>query len=57
MFAGYDWFTGYVDHLDRVSPEDVQRIAQSYLLPSNRVIGTYLPTGDEVKDDESDSPC
>ncbi len=54
MFATYDWFTGYVDHLDRVSPEDVQRVAQTYLQPSNRVVGTYLPTGNDVKDDQHD---
>jgi zinc protease len=47
MFSSYEWFTGYVDHLDQVRPEDVQRIAQTYLLPANRVIGTYLPNGKE----------
>ncbi len=52
MFADYSWFTGYLDHLDRVTPEDVQRIAQTYLLPEYRVTGTYLPTGDEENEDE-----
>jgi zinc protease len=54
MFARYDWFTGYLEALDRICPEDVQRIAQTYLRPSNRVIGTYLPTGEEVEENESD---
>jgi zinc protease len=44
MFDSYDWFTGYLDRLAAVTPDDVQRIAQKYLLPSNRVLGTYLPT-------------
>lgn len=54
MFARYDWFTGYLEALDRICPEDVQRIAQTYLLPSNRVVGAYLPTGEEVEENESD---
>jgi zinc protease len=45
MFASYDWFVSYLDHLAAVTPEDVQRIAQTYLRPQNRVVGTYLPTG------------
>jgi zinc protease len=55
MFASYDWFTGYLDRLNQVGPQDVQRIAQSFLQPANRIIGTYLPTGDEGNDDESDA--
>ena len=45
MFASFDWFEQYLDKLTDVTPEDVQRIAQTYLLPQNRVLGTYLPTG------------
>jgi zinc protease len=48
MFASYDWFTKYLDNLAAVTPEDVQRIAQTYLRPTNRVLGTYLPTNGEV---------
>jgi zinc protease len=43
MFASYDWFTRYLDNLAAVTPEDVQRIAQTYLHPKNRVLGVYLP--------------
>lgn len=48
MFAEYDWFTGYVERLAHVTPADVQRIAQTYLLPSSRTVGVYLPTQAEV---------
>ena len=48
MFASYEWFTQYLDNLAAVTPEDVQRIAQTYLRPQNRVLGTYLPTNGEV---------
>jgi len=44
MFASYDWFTGYVDHLAGVTPADVQRVAQAYLRPQQRIVGTYLPS-------------
>ena len=47
MFASYEWFTQYLDNLAAVTPEDVQRIAQTYLRTQNRVLGTYLPTNGE----------
>ncbi len=43
MFASYDWFTGYLDNLAAVTPEDVQRVAQACLRPQNRVLGHYVP--------------
>ena len=45
MFASYDWFVNYVQELEKISPQDVLRIARSYLKPENRVIGFYRPTG------------
>jgi len=47
MFSHYDWFTSYVESLAKVTPGDIQRIAQTYLQPSQRVVGTYLPGGEE----------
>jgi len=44
MFDSYNWFTGYLERLATVTPDDVQRIAQKYLVPRNRILGTYLPT-------------
>jgi zinc protease len=43
MFASYDWVTGYLDNLEAVTPKDVQRVAQTYLLSQNRVVGFYYP--------------
>lgn len=45
IFADYNWFLTYVDKLAAVTPADVQRVAQTYLRPQNRVLGIYLPTG------------
>lgn len=44
IFADYNWFLTYLDHLAEVTPQDIQRIAQTYLRPQNRVLGVYLPT-------------
>jgi len=43
MFASYDWVTSYMDNLEAVTPDDVQRAAQQYLRPQNRVVGIYQP--------------
>jgi zinc protease len=43
MFADYGWFETYLDELEKITPEDVQRIARTYLLPERRVVGFYLP--------------
>jgi zinc protease len=43
MFDSYDWFDAYLERLAAVTPEDVQRAAQTYLRPQKRVLGNYLP--------------
>ena len=45
MFAEYQWFESYLDKLAQVTPEDIQRVAQTWLLPQKRLTGTYLPDG------------
>ena len=45
MFATYEWFSNYLDNLAAVTPEDVQRAAQNYMCLQNRVLGMYVPTG------------
>ncbi len=47
MFADYAWFEQYVERLTTITPADVQRVAQSYLQPKNRLVGLYRPTGAE----------
>lgn len=45
MFATYEWFERYLERLEAVTPEDVQRAAQQYLAPGRRVLGVYQPDG------------
>lgn len=42
IFADYEWFTRYLDNIDAVTTEDVQRVAQTYLRAQNRTTGWYL---------------
>jgi len=53
MFASHNWFNEYLDNLAAVTPEEVQRIAQTYLRPQKRVLGTYLPTNNKIPPGES----
>jgi zinc protease len=43
MFSDYNWYLTYLDKLAAVTPEEVQRVAQTYLRPQNRTLGVYLP--------------
>ncbi len=43
MFAHYDWFEEYVTHLGAVTPQEIMRVAQKWLLPDHRVVGVYIP--------------
>jgi zinc protease len=43
IFAHYDWFENYVDHLAQVTPDRVLQVARTYLAPHNRVVGFYTP--------------
>jgi zinc protease len=46
FIAAGDWrlFFLYRDRLQKVTPQDVQRVATSYLKPANRVLGVFVPT-------------
>ncbi|MDA1329909.1 MAG: insulinase family protein [Chloroflexi bacterium] len=45
MFDTYAWFERYLERLEAVTPADVQRVAQAYLRPEQRVLGIYVPDG------------
>jgi len=47
MFADYDWFETYLEHLSKVTPQDVLDAASRYLLPKKRVVGMYYPIMDD----------
>jgi zinc protease len=45
MFADYPWFDSFLDRLSQVTAEQALEAAQRYLLPKNRVVGIYYPSG------------
>lgn len=47
MFANYSWFNEYMLRLEQVTPADLQRMAREYLAPERRVVGVYIPSGEE----------
>jgi zinc protease len=51
-WAAYgDWrlFFLHRDRLEKVTAADVRRVAKSYLIPSNRTLGIFLPTSEPVR--------
>jgi len=47
IFADHTWFESYVANLSAVTVEDVQRVAEKYLKPSNRTVGWYVPKNEQ----------
>jgi zinc protease len=41
--ADWKWFVDYVDLLNRVKPEDVQRVAAAYFVPDHATVGWFVP--------------
>ncbi len=54
MFDHYAWFEHYTERLAQVTAAEIQRVAQQYLTPENRVVGAYLPTGMDPAQDEEE---
>jgi zinc protease len=52
MFADYAWFEQYMERIAQVTPEDVMRIARTYLVEERRVSGVYLPQGGSEEGEE-----
>ncbi|MGQ9491485.1 MAG: M16 family metallopeptidase [Anaerolineae bacterium] len=54
VVADVSWFERFMDRLSAVTTEDVQRVAQTYLKPSLRNVGWYVPAGDGDRETQGD---
>jgi zinc protease len=45
MFAEHTWLERYLERIRAVQPDEILDVARRYLIPNNRVVGSYLPTG------------
>lgn len=48
IFADHAWLETYLDDLSAVTASDIQRVAQTYLVPSNRTTGWYRSHGKDT---------
>jgi predicted Zn-dependent peptidase len=48
MFGRYEWFTNYVEKLNRVTPAMIQQKMQEYFNPARRVVGIYIPEEEQA---------
>ncbi len=53
-----DWRLAYLfrDNVRKVTADDVFRVAQQYLKPSNRTVGTFIPTASPDRTEVPDAP-
>ena len=47
IFAEHTWFENYLQRINAVTPQDVQRVAAQYLQRSNRTVGWYVPQAEQ----------
>jgi zinc protease len=48
--GSYEWFLTFEERLRSVTLEDVHEVARTYLKPSQRTVGWFIPTGGEDTD-------
>jgi len=48
MFADHKWREAYLERISAIQPQEILEAARRHLKPSNRVVGTFIPTGKGV---------
>lgn len=54
MTAGYEYYTDYLANLKKVTPDEIKRVCEKYLLEDNRTVGNFIPV--KPKEEKLESP-
>jgi zinc protease len=54
--ADWRWMVEYDDNFDKVTPADVQRVAQKYFSRDNRTVGIFIPKDDSEQSEPVSEP-
>ena len=47
--ANWQWWVDYLDNVKKVTPADVQRVAQTYMVPDHLTVGWFVPKAADGK--------
>jgi zinc protease len=50
--ADWHWLMEYDDNFDKVTAQDIMRVAKKYLVKNNRTVGTFIPKQEQGDSDE-----
>jgi len=50
MFSNYTWFQSYINNLEKVTPQDLIRIARQCFIKQHRAVGIYHPNGEHAEE-------
>lgn len=45
----YEYINTYIEHVEQITPDDIMRVAQTYLVEDNRTVGWSLPKTPELE--------
>ena len=55
MVASYKMYDTFLENLEKVKKQDIQRVAAKYLAENNRTVGWFIPTAETAEDGKGKS--
>ena len=50
----YEWFLTFEERLREITLDDVHEVARKYLRPTQRIVGWFIPTGEDEHGDDDE---